>query len=236
MKPSIKYVIIIVLTVFTNIFSQTVDKNNYYIYPHMYKSGQTLNLMGLSAAKLPEILVETNDIIRTPIFFYRFRYGLIKNFNADASFETNIITYHASLGLKWNYEFNGFSAALGSDIAFWIGRLKMEGFDTKMTGLNLYPNLTFGYAFEKFSVSIKSELILLLDNSIKNGSVEVKNRYANFSGYAFGLYVEQPLWKNNNIMIGFRGVFVKLYYPTWAAFTTFDKRLYITEAVVGLVL
>lgn len=206
------------------------------MYPHRWELGKSLNLTGLSAAKLPEILVETNDIIRTPLFFYRFKYGLIENFNVSAGFETNIITYHLSAGLNWNYQFEDFAVGLGSDIAIWVGTLKQEGFDTRMIGLNLYPNIVLGYAFEKFSVNIKSEVILLLNNSIKNGSIEIKNKYANFSGYAFGIYVEQPLWKDNMIMLGFRGVFVKLYYPTWVAFSTFDKRLYITEAVAGLVL
>ncbi len=210
------------------------DKNireNSFFYPHSLKSSEIIQTLGLASAKLPEDVVETDDVFRAPLFSYRIKYGLPANIIAEGSLETNIITYHFAAGGKWNYEFGKFTCSAGGDIAFWFGQLKQFGFDTKIDGWHLYPNLSIGYAFPDYSVSLKSEMLFILAQSTSNGDIKTDNTYDTFSGYSIGIYIEQPLWKENYVVIGLKNNFTKFYYPLWAGFSTFDRFFYIPEFV-----
>jgi hypothetical protein len=209
---------------------------NTFFFPHPFQLGQINSSLGLSTAKLPEDAVETDDIFRGPLFSYRMKYGLPENFLAEGGVETNIVTYHFSLGPKWNYEFGRVGLSIGTDIAFYIGQLKHFGFDTEFNGWALYPNLSVGYRFDKFAISLKSEIVLNLAQKSTQGDLEVTHDVETFNGFTVGLYLEQPLWKDNFVVIGIKSNFVKFYYPMWAAFTTFDRTFYIPEATFTFIL
>ena len=215
-----------------SIFAQNLSiRENSFYFPHSLVQGEVLHTLGLTTAKLPEDVVETDDVFRAPLFSYRIKYGLPENFITEGSVESNFITFHFAGGAKWNHEFGKFSLSAGTDVAFWFGYLKQFGFDTKIDGWNLYPNLSVGYAFPNFSVSVKSELLFILAQSTRNGDIKTQNTYSTFSGYSFGVYIEQPLWKDNFVVVGFKSNFTKFYYPMWAAFSTFDRFFYIPEFV-----
>jgi hypothetical protein len=212
---------------------ENIRKNSFY-YPHTLETNNTIHSIGLLAAKLPEDVIETDDVFRAPLISYKIKYGLPFSFLAESSIETNIITFHFSLGAKWSYEFKNFSASVGGDCAYWFGALDQYGFDTKIEGVHIYPNISIGYVFENFSFSVKSELLYILTQSTRTGDVLTENSFDKFSGYSFGVFIEQPLWKNNFIVLGFKSNFTKFYYPMWAGFSTFDRYFYIPEFVCSL--
>ena len=85
-------------------FAQKLNFNdNTFFYPHAFSPGQIVSSLGIALAKLPEDVVETDDVFRAPLFSYRLKYGLPKNFLAEGSVETNIVTFNFLLGPKWNY-------------------------------------------------------------------------------------------------------------------------------------
>jgi len=192
--------------------------------------------LGLSTAKLPEDVVETDDVFRAPLFSYRLKYGLPENFIAEGGVETNLITFHFSAGPKWNYQFDRLGFSVGADIAYWFGQLEQFGFDTKTNGWMMYPNLSAGYRFDKFTVSVKSELVFNLAESSKNGESEISNDLDFFNGWTIGVYFEQPLWNDQFVVLGIRSTFLNFYYPMWAAFSTFDRTYYIPEATFTFIL
>ena len=204
---------------------------NAFFYPHSFRSGQIISSLGLSTAKLPEDVVETDDIFRAPLFSYKLKYGLPENFLAEGGLETNLITFHFSAGPKWNYEDNKWGFSVGGDIAYWFGQLEQFGFDTKFNGWILYPNLSAGYRFNKFTLSLKSEVVLNLAETSTNGELEISDDLDFYNGWTIGVYLEQPLWKDNYVVIGIRSTFLKFYYPMWAAFSTFDRTFFIPEAL-----
>jgi hypothetical protein len=203
---------------------------NTFFYPHAYNSGQIVSSLGIALAKLPEDVVETDDVFRAPLFSYRLKYGLPENFLAEGSVETNIVTFNFMLGPKWNYELDRWGFSVGTDLSYYTGKLEQFGFDTKFTGWVLYPNISAGYQFDKFTISLKSELVFNLAEQSKNGDAEIKNDLDFFNGWTIGFYIEQPLWKDNFVALGVRSTFLKFYYPMWAAFSTFDRSFYIPEA------
>jgi len=221
----------------STIYAQQIDMNdNTFFFPHTYQYHQMISSLGVSTAKLPEDVVETDDLIRAPLFSYRMKYGLPKNFVAEGGIETNIVTWQFSLGPKWNYQFDRMGFSVGTDIAYWYGQLKQFGFDTKFYGWTLYPNLSAGYQFDKFTISLKSEVVLNLAEKSTQGDLEISDDLDFYNGWTIGVYLEQPLWKDNFVVIGFRSTFLKFYYPVWAAFSTFDRTYYIPEATITFIL
>jgi hypothetical protein len=209
---------------------------NTFFFPHTFQNQQIISSLGLSTAKLPEDVVETDDIFRAPLFSYRMKYGLPENFLAEGGVETNFVTFNISLGPKWNYQVDRWGFSVGTDIAYWFGQLQHFGFDTKTNGWMLYPNISAGYQFDKLAISLKSELVLNLAQTSKNGELEISSDTDYLNGFTVGLYLEQPLWKDNFVVIGIRSTFLKFYYPMWAAFSTFDRIYYIPEATITFIL
>ncbi len=218
-------------------FAQQPNFNeNTFFFPHSYQQSQIISSLGLSLAKLPEDVVETDDVFRAPLFSYRLKYGLPENFLAEGGVESNIVTFHFSLGPKWNYELGRFGFSVGGDIAYYFGQLEQFGFDTEFNGWMMYPNISAGYRFKKFTVSVKSEFVFNLAETSKNGDLEIENDLDFYNGWTLGIYVEQPLWKDNFVVIGVRSTFLKFYYPMWAAFSTFDRQFFIPEATFTFIL
>jgi len=147
----------------TGIFAQPINDpgTESFLYPQRMQSGNLKYFAGMSLANLPEDVIESDDLFRAPLFKFHTLYGIPKNFLLEGSLNTNIVTWHFSLGAKWNYVFNKFSFALGYDVAYLFGGLRKFGFDSSIKGWMNYPNLAIGYKFSKFTVSVKGELVLV---------------------------------------------------------------------------
>jgi hypothetical protein len=219
------------------VFSLKILAQNagYFIYPQPWASGKYFSTVGLMAAGLPEDQVEeASSMIRGPLFNYQGLYGLENNFQLYGGVYTNIITFHFSVGPKWGLAFDKFAFSIGYDIAYWAGKLEQFGFQSKIRGWISYPNLALGYDFEKFAISLKGELIILTHLFEQQDEVEITTDRNSFAGITLGLYIEQPLWKDNYLLFGLKLNYTKFYYPTWAAFATFDRYLYIPEIALGI--
>lgn len=233
MKTALQFLNLLMPLIFLGSVSNAQQLNfndNTFFYPHSYNPGQIVSSLGLALAKLPEDVVETDDVFRAPLFSYRLKYGLPENFLAEGSVESNIVTFNFMLGPKWNYEYDKWGFSLGTDLSYYFGKLEQFGFDTKFTGWALYPNISAGYQFEKFTISMKSELVFNLAETSRNGESEIENDLDFFNGWTIGVYLEQPFWGDNYVVLGIRSTFLKFYYPMWAAFSTFDRSFYIPEA------
>ena len=139
MKTIIQSFILFLLCTYPSsiIFSQQLDvNNNTFFFPHAYYSSQIISSLGLSVAKLPEEVFETDDVFRGPLFSYRLKYGLPENFLAEGGVETNFITFHFSLGPKWNYVIERWGFSVGTDIAYWFGQLEQFGFGKNTSGID----------------------------------------------------------------------------------------------------
>jgi len=199
------------------------------------QSGNLKYFAGMSHALLPEDVIESDDLFWAPLFKFHALYGIPKNFLIEGSLNTNLVTWHFSLGAKWNYVIDKFSFALGYDVAYLFGGLGQFGFDSSIKGWMNYPNLTFGYEFNKFTVSVKGELVLVTSLTESADDLEVASDLNTVSGYTITVAVEQPLWKDNFLLVGVKINWVEFYYPQWAAFSTFDRSYFIPELTAGFV-
>ena len=210
----------------------------FFRYPQVLAPREYHHLVQVSAAKLPEDVVEAaSSLIRAPLFEYQALYGLPHGLSIEGGFSTNIVTYHFALGPRWQHSFDPFAVAVGYDVAYWFGQIKsIDGFDTSVRGWLNYPNLSFGYRVGEVSITLRGEMIVSTHASYFVGDTEVASDVNTVAGYSVALYVEQPLWKDNYVLIGVKSNHTKLYYPLWAAFSTFDRSFYIPEFIMGFIL
>jgi len=84
----------------TGIFAQPINDpgTQSFLYPQRMQSGYLKYFAGMSMANLPEDVVESDDLFRAPLFKFNALYGLPKNFLLDGSLNSNIVTWHISLG------------------------------------------------------------------------------------------------------------------------------------------
>ncbi len=233
-KKSVVMIILFLLISFRTT-PQSLDlRRNTFHLPSAMKTGEVVHTIGLATAGLPEDVIETVDAFRAPLLAYRAKVGLPFNLSTTGGIESNIITWHFSAGLNWSHEFGELGVSAGADVAFWFGWLDQEGFDTRVNGWQLYPNISIGYTFPRFSVTVRSELMIPFKQSTRIGDIVTSERSRRVEGWSVGIYIEQPLWKDNYAVIGFKSNFTKFYYPMWAGFSTFDRFFYIPEFIIGL--
>ena len=206
-----------------------------FICPSTLEFGKTQNLISLTLAKLPEDAVEeASAYIYAPLINYDIYYGMPFGFSLHGNFTTNWITFHLAAGPVWTIQYNRLSLALGYDVAYVYGRLFKFGFNSEIQGWINYPNITLGIAFNKFTISVKSEAVFLTSVNQFNDDIEIGTDKNRISGVSLGVFIEQPLWKDNFITLGFKGNYTRLYYPAWAVFPTWDRYNFIPEVIIGL--
>ena len=236
LKPAKIFYSIFVLIIILNLPLYGQSQNGFY-YPSLSPFKHFKHTAGLAGADLPEDMVEeASTLIRAPLFNYQALYYLPANFAVYGAFYTNFITYHFSLGPRWNYRFGKFSLAPGYDIAYWFGALNQFGYNSKLRGWIHYPNLTVGYDFDIFMLSLKAEIIYISSLTELADDIEITRKFKNYAGITFAVYIEQPLWKDHYLILGVKSNYTKFYYPVWAAFSTFDRFFWIPEFTVGFIL
>jgi hypothetical protein len=227
---------LLLITAYREIYSQSdFVTSNSFLFPDTLHFAEYKDQITMYLAKLPEDIVEeVSADIYAPFFAYQSRFGLIYGFNLTGSVSTNIITRNFQLGLQWSLRLNRFAFSLGYDAAYMYGKLNGFGFDNKVTGWLFYPNISIGAAFDKFTLTVKGELSTIPTLTQTADDIVTTTDRKFLSGGSIGFYIEQPLWKDNFVILGVRANYVRYYFPAWATFPTWDRFHFIPEAVIGL--
>ena len=203
----------------------------------MFKEGQFRHSLELSLVKLPQDVLLEYEQVRAPIFTYDAYYGLPKDFQAELRFTTVIFfTNHIALGAKWAHDWGRLHASVGDDMAYMWGHLDngaVKTFDNSIKGWFNYPNISVGYAFDNFALSMKAELNIITTLTTFSDGIKLSTDANIFNGGAVGVYLEQPLWKDHFINLGFKANYITFYYPSWPMFPVYTKHYFIPEFILG---
>ncbi|NWF88391.1 MAG: hypothetical protein HXY50_02910 [Ignavibacteriaceae bacterium] len=209
--------------------------SNSFLFPDTLDLGTYKDQITMYLAKLPEDIVEeVSADIYAPFFAYQAKIGLFWGFSVNGCVSTNIITRNFQLGLQWSLRFGRFALSLGYDAAFMNGKLTGFGFDNRVKGWLFYPNVSAGAAFDKFTLTVKGELATIPTLTQTADDIVTTTNRKFLSGGSLGVYIEQPLWKDNFVILGVRANYIRYYFPAWATFPTWDRFHFIPEAVIGL--
>jgi hypothetical protein len=196
-------------------------------FPHPYKKWGFKISAGLSMVRPPKDLLE--NAIQAPLVNVHMIFGLPWRLSVEGNLTTLIVSNQLALGPRFSYLYKNFGVKAGWDIAFVYGQLRQAGFDNSLQAWVNYPNLSIGYKLKKMAFSLKGEMVIVTKSTSKTGENEV-DRSKNFiNGGTVAFYIEQRIHKNKVFVIGIKDNYVKLYWPTWMLFSTFNRYYNIPE-------
>lgn len=184
--------------------------------------------------QLPFDWVETS--VEVPLFQVSNSLKLPHGFSLESSLQTIIVSNQLRSGLRWNHTAGRVSFSAGADVAFLYGKMKLSGFDNSAWGISTFPVISAGYNLKKAKISVVAEYSFLNFLKLKSGTSEISHESNYLSGPSLALYSEELLWKDHMMIIGFINNFHRFYFPAWPAFSTFNRRYYIPQIQIGIIL
>ncbi len=193
--------------------------------------------IGITTITTPEEITEEHRI-PIPAGDLHLNRNITGNFFLNSRVKFQVFQNHISLGPRYAFPVSDkFYISIGDDIAWWFGKLKFEGFDTRAVGIINYPNISLGYKFDdKLLFTLKSEIILDLYYHSWAGDNLIVEQGDLFGGYAFTFAIEQPFYKKQHLTLGFRAIHADFFWQTWALYQTFERNLFYPELIIGFIL
>lgn len=183
--------------------------------------------IGLMMVLPPQDMVET--AIQAPLFNYHGILSLPWKLSLEGDVTSLIVSNQISLGPGFNLSKNNFGLKLGWDAAFVFGQLKQFGFNNTTKAWLHYPNISGSYLWNKMIFTVKAEAIIVLSVETQTGENQLSADRNFYNGFSGAFYIEQRLYKNKVLIIGFKDSFVKYYWPVWLTFSTFDRFYHVPE-------
>jgi hypothetical protein len=227
---------IITIVPFYNTYcnDDTLNNCNYFFYPKNYQTNSYKFLLGISLTKLPTNLVE-EEISTIPMLNTEFRYGLPLNLSFILQFSSNYISNLGAAGIQWSFFNHDFSSAIGFSNSVWFGHLDMQSIKLKSFGVMIKPFITFGMDFKKFKISSS---VSTQYNYMKTDSDDelLGEFYKPHSLYSLNMTIEQPLWKDNMVLLGINLNYATFYYQSWLVYSAINQYILYPEVSFGFIL
>ena len=204
------------------------------ILPGSLNTWETKTSVAVLFTHLPYDWVEI--AVAVPLFQVNNKIKFPAGFTLESHFQSIIISNQIRVGPHFNYDIGKFSFGAGFDNEFMFGRMKIEGFNNKSRGWSMYPNIMAGSRIKDIAVNLNAELSFINTIKTTSGNEEISHSGKIFSGFSVSVFVEQRLWDDHMIILGFINNFQKIYFPAWPAFSTIHRQYYIPQFYFGLVL
>jgi hypothetical protein len=189
---------------------------------------------GISMVRPPKDLLE--NAIQAPLVNIHAIFGLPLRFSIDGNLSTIVVSNQFSLGPRYSFLYKNIGVSAGWDVAFLYGQLKQAGFDNSISAWSHYPNLSVGYKLKSMAFTIKGEMVIVTRAVTKTGTNELVQSRNFLNGGTLAFYLEQRIHKKKVFVIGLKDNYVKLYWPTWMLFSTFNRHYHIPELYLSWIL
>ncbi|HEX8313865.1 MAG TPA: hypothetical protein VF609_02665, partial [Flavisolibacter sp.] len=238
-EPEMKTLLVpIALFISSILFAQDVpiegQKRIFFPYP-MDKSWQTS--IGFTSTTMPRDITEEAHF-RIPAGDFHVLKRLGKKLYLDSRVNLQVVQNLVTLGPRLPIKLsNRLSMALGSDVGFWFGRINIASIQTRGQGFQNYPNISFGYRFNKqVLLTVRAESIMNFGIKTKAAETTVASDYRLFSGSAYSVILEQPFAGSKSMTLGFRALYTDYFWQTWTLFESYERNLFFPQIIVGLIL
>lgn len=210
------------------------QKRIYFPYP-MDRNWQTS--IGFTSTTMNQAITEEAHF-RVPAGDLHVLRKLGNKLFLDARLQFQILQNLVSLGPRWATRLNDrLSLALGNDLGFWFGRIRIAGIRTSGHGFQNSPNAALGYRFnKKILLTLRAEALMNFGVKTYAGETPVESQYRFNSGSAFSLILEQPFAGNKSMTLGFRAIYTDYQWQTWTLFENYERNLFFPQIIVGLIL
>jgi hypothetical protein len=227
-----RILIIIAFICLSNIF-HLQSEDNFISYPKAYESGSFNENYGLEISRLPNSIGE-DMFQQLPLLAVDMRYGLPSNISMIAKLRTVFLTSSVSIGALWSFGLDNLPIAVGGHFMYWYGFAEFSSMDASASGFVFYPNISIGYEFDNLYITLIGEasLTTLLTRQVSN--IEVETAKMKVYGWRGSLIIEQPIYDETFLSLGFQLNYTRYHYPSWLAFTTTKHWLLIPEFHFGI--
>jgi hypothetical protein len=225
----IRFSIYFLLFYFGSIFN---CESKFIAFPKEIESGNFEYIYGLEISRLPYSIGE-DMFQQLPMIAIDMRYGLPYDFSLTANYRTIIITNSISLGLQWSISTGDFSAAIGNSFMYWYGVAEFGSMDVSAGAYENIPSVSVGYKFKDLYFTLKGDATIMTSIARQVSDIEVETSKFKLFGLRGSFIIEQPFYKDSNILLGFKLNYTAYHYPAWIAFTTAKHWLFIPEFQIG---
>ena len=211
-------------------------KSKFIFFPYPMEDNWRSSI-GVTLTTMPEDITEEFHF-RIPAIDLHVNRKLTRNIYLTGRVNTQFLQNLITVGPKWATILSDrLSISAGTDIGWWFGFVNVEGFKTRGSGWQNYPNATAGFRFKKnLFLSLKTEAIMNLGIQTHTGGITVKSDDRLFSGGSVTIALEQPFYGKKSLTLGFRAIYTNFYWQTWALFETFDRNIFYPQIIIGLIL
>ncbi len=224
--------LILAFLCFSNL-NQAMSEENFILYPKGYETGSFNYNFGLEISRLPNSIGE-DMFQQLPLLAIDMRYGLPLNISLIAKLRTIFLTNSASIGALWSFDLGGLPCAIGSNYMYWYGFAEFGSMDASAYGFVLSPNISIGYESKNLYITLIGEASLTTLLARKVSNIEVESTKMKVSSWRGSLIIEQPIYDDTYLLLGFQLNYTRYHYPSWLAFTTTKHWLMIPEFQVGI--
>ena len=231
---------LLVLILLTGGFLRAQDipltEQKYIFFPHAHEKKWT-TAIGVTVTTLPYEITEELHF-RVPAADLHTIRQVGKKLFIDGRLAIQGIQNLATIGPRFPVKLGDrFAMALGNDIGFWFGFVNVGGLKTRGRGWQNYPNISFGYRFNKaVLLTLRAESIMNIGVKTYAGDTEVTTDYRLFSGSAYTVALEQPFSGKKNISLAFRAIYTDFFWQTWTLFEPYNRNLFFPQVIIGLIL
>ncbi|PKL84524.1 MAG: hypothetical protein CVV22_12535 [Ignavibacteriae bacterium HGW-Ignavibacteriae-1] len=220
---------------FAVLYSEESEQGNLCFYlPKTNKPWKLSFNTGLSLTKLPTHIVE-EEIDVSPLVFANAKLGLPWNVTAGIYFATNYISNIGTISLMYHINSGDFYLAAGCNGSMWFGHLEMESIRLKSYGVLIKPAFSAGYDFGDITLSSTFEVQYGFMKTFSDDAL-LGNFKQPRSGYTLKVYVEQPLWNENWVVLGVGLNYSTFYYQSWLTYSAVKNFLLYPEFIFGFTL
>jgi hypothetical protein len=203
-----------------------------FLLPQALPAGKYYQAFYIQYLVLPRDWV--TQVLKAPVLYYTGKYTLPYGFNLQGGLATLVVSNRINLGPFWNYSRNNYHVAIGWQVVYNYGFLNDFGFSTTITGWEQQPSLTLGYSFKKMAVTLRSDLYWANAFYMSDGKNVIPYTTSFINGYSFTTSLEQRLWKNRVLALGFKLYNCKYNIIAWPAFPVNPYRYWFPEFQIGL--
>lgn len=172
--------------------------------------------------------------IRYPQFTVDALFGLGAGWKLTGHLNTILVTNELLLGVGYGWQFGRWSLEAAMSAGVYYGRLAQLGFDCDFISGEYRPELTLGFNFGDFAVSLRGSLILMGPERVRVGELwgGLDNSNA-FAGHSEMLYVENTTASNGLWYLGAGVLTTRAYYQMWLLFPDSPELFTYPRFVVG---
>ena len=203
-------------------------------FPNSYEVSRLKFSVGFSMVRPPKDMLET--AVQAPLVNFYVVYSLPWHLSVEGELTTILVSNQLRLGPAISFTSGNIGFRTGYNIAYVVGFLNQFGFDNSTRAWINYPNVSLGCTLNKIAFTLKAESVIVSSISTSSGDNELTYNRNFFNGFTGGLYIEQRLHKNRIFVIGLKNSYVKYYWPTWMAFSTFNRFYNIPELYFSWIL